>query len=304
MSIHKPVLLQEVIENLNLKKGDIIFDGTLGGGGYSQKILKKILPQGKLIATDLDSEAIDNLLKNQVLTKKELVSTKFYCQNYSEIKDILRKEKIKEINGIVLDLGISSDQLAQSGSGISFQNLAEKLDMNLSSNTKRGERKLTASEILNEWSAENLADIIFYYGGEKAAKKISGAIVKKRLEKKFKIVSDLVELLENEIGKFYKNKKISCATKTFQALRITVNDEIGHLKKVLQDGLEVLKKDGRLVVVTFHSLEDKVVKKILREWEDNKIGKRINKKVIKPSLEEIEKNKRARSAKLRVFEKK
>lgn len=303
MSIHKPVLLQEVIENLNLKKGDIIFDGTLGGGGYSQKILEKILPQGKLIATDLDSEAINNLLKNQVLTKKELVSTKFYCQNYSEIKDILRKEKIKEINGIVLDLGISSDQLAQSGRGISFQNLAEKLDMNLSSNTKKNERKLTASEILNEWSAENLADIIFYYGGEKAAKKISTAIVKKRLEKKFKIVSDLVELLENEIGKFYKNKKIHCATKTFQALRITVNDEIGHLKKVLQDGLEVLKKDGRLVVVTFHSLEDKVVKKILREWEDNKIGKRINKKVIKPSLEEIEKNKRARSAKLRVFEK-
>ena len=290
MNKHKPVLLQEVIEGLNLKVGDIIFDGTLGGGGYSREILKKIGPTGKLIATDLDLWALNNF-------KEE---AKLFNRNYSEIKNILKEEGIEEIDGIVLDLGISSNQLEDSKRGISFQNLDAKLDMNLSDNSKG---KLTAAEILNTWSEESLADIIFYYGGEQAARKISKAIIERRSKHKFEKVSDLVELLEKEIGKFYKNKKINFATKTFQALRITVNDELGNLRKVLDDGIEVLRRGGRLAVVTFHSLEDRIVKQKFKEFERKELGKRINKKVIKPSRDELLDNPRSRSAKLRIFKK-
>ena len=148
-----------------------------------------------------------------------------------------------------------------------------------------------------------MADIFFYYGGERASKKVATAIVEKRVEKEFQKVSDLVDLIEEEIGYFYKNKKIHSATKIFQALRITVNDEIGNLKKVLIDGVESLKSEGIISVVTFHSLEDKNVKKIFRELENIGTGKRVNKKVIKPKREEVEKNRRSRSAKLRIFKK-
>lgn len=297
-TVHVPVLLKEVMDLLELENEDVVFDGTLGGGGYSEEILKKNI-NGKLIGTDLDKNAIEKV-KNRL--KKFPTEKYFFQKNYSEIKNILKNLKFQKINKAVLDLGISSDQLGSLERGISFKNSDDFLDMNLATDEK--DKKITASEILNFWSEENLADILFYYGGEKASKKISKAVVKKRKERKFEKVSDLVELIEKEIGIFYKNKKIHPATKIFQALRITVNDEIENLKKTLINIVDVLEKKGRLSVVSFHSMEDRVVKKIFRELEDSGVGKRINKKVIKPSFEEVKKNKRARSAKLRVFEKK
>lgn len=296
-TIHKPVLLDEVIESLDLKKEDVVFDGTLGGGSYSQEICVQI-PKGMLIGTDLDQNAISRVserLENFSCKKK------FFQKNYSSIKEILEELGIKKIDKIVLDLGISSDQLEIEKRGISFQNLNDDLNMNLATDKK--DQKLTASEILNTWSEESLADIFFFYGGEKASKKVAKAIVKKRYKMQFEKVSDLVELIEDEIGIFYKNKRIHPATKIFQALRITVNDEIENLKKAVKDGVDVLKEGGLFSIVTFHSLEDKAVKNLFREFENDGVGIRVNKKVIKPSDEEVEKNRRSRSAKLRVFKK-
>lgn len=296
-TVHIPVLLQEIIDSLKLKSQDIVFDGTLGGGGYSEEICKKI-SEGILIGTDLDGSAI-----KRVTERLESYSCEknFFQKNYSEIKNILQDLGIKKINKIVLDLGISSDQLEIEKKGISFQNLDDELDMNLAS--KKSDKKLTAKEILNTWNEESLADIFFYYGGEKASRKIAKSIVEKRQNETFEKVYDLVELIESEIGIFYKNKKIHPATKIFQALRITVNDEIKNLKKTLRDGIDFLEKDGIFCVVTFHSLEDKVVKNIFKEMEQEGVGFRVNKKVIKPSEEELKENKRSRSAKLRVFKK-
>ncbi|MCK5588971.1 MAG: 16S rRNA (cytosine(1402)-N(4))-methyltransferase RsmH [Candidatus Pacebacteria bacterium] len=294
-TIHKPVLLQEIIENLNLGEGQMVFDGTLGGGGYSEEICKKILPSGILIATDLDSDAI-------IRSKKRLevfnLEKKFFQENYSNIQKILEELKIEKIDKMILDLGISSDQLASSGRGISFQNLDEDLDMNLSTSLKK-EKK--ASDILNTYSEEDLADIFFYYGGERASKKIAKAIFEARKEKEFKKVKDLVDLIEEEIGYFYKNKKIHSATKIFQALRIAVNDEIKNLEKTLKLSPKILKSGGIVGVVTFHSLEDSLVKRVFREMEDMGVAERINKKVIKPKWNEVKDNPRARSAKLRLL---
>jgi 16S rRNA (cytosine1402-N4)-methyltransferase len=298
LTVHKPVLLNEVLESLRLEEKDMVFDGTLGGGGYAQEICK-IISGGILIGTDLDEEAIKRTRKRleSFLCRKE-----FFQKNYSEIKNILEKLNIEKIDKIVLDLGISSDQLEIEKKGISFQNLDDDLDMNLAS--AKEDKALTAGEILNSWSEESMADIFFYYGGEKASRKVAKAIVERRGEKDFEKVSDLVELIEEEIGYFYKNKKIHPATKIFQALRITVNDEIENLKKTIKEGVDVLKEGGIFSIVTFHSLEDKVVKNIFRELEDSEVGERVNKKVIKPSEEEVNENKRSRSAKLRVFRKK
>jgi len=295
-TVHKPVLLQEVIEYLELEKGLVIFDGTLGGGGYAKEICQRIGPEGILLGTDLDKSALKRVEER---LKECSCQKNFFLNNYSEIKKILEKVGLQKIDRMVLDLGISSDQLELEKRGISFQNLNDPLDMRLSQNNDG----LKASDILNSWSEESLADIFFYYGGEKASRKIAKAIILKREEKLFEKVIDLVELIEKEIGHFYKKKKIHPATKIFQALRITVNDEIGHLKKVLIDGIDVLSSSGIIAVVTFHSLEDRNVKRIFKDFEERGLGKRINKKVILPSKKEVEENKRARSAKLRAFRK-
>ena len=295
-TVHKPVLLQEVIEYLELEKGLVIFDGTLGGGGYAKEICQRIGPEGILLGTDLDKSALKRVEER---LKECSCQKNFFLNNYSEIKKILEKVGLQKIDRMVLDLGISSDQLELKKRGISFQNLNDPLDMRLSQNNDG----LKASDILNSWSEESLADIFFYYGGEKASRKIAKAIILKREEKLFEKVIDLVELIEKEIGHFYKKKKIHPATKIFQALRITVNDEIGHLKKVLIDGIDVLSSSGIIAVVTFHSLEDRNVKRIFKDFEERGLGKRINKKVILPSKKEVEENKRARSAKLRAFRK-
>ncbi len=298
-SIHQPVLLQEAIEALKIKPGMIIFDGTLGGGGYAEVICQKLKNNGLIIGTDLDQNALKRV--KEKLKNFSQIQKKFFLRNYSELKEILAELKIEKVDGIVLDLGISSDQLEQEQRGISFQKREGELDMNLSLTAKN---KIKAKDILNDWSEENIADILFYYGNERASKKLASAIVKKRKEKKFERVGELVDLIELEIGHFYRHKKIHPATKTFQALRITVNDEIENLKKVLNEGIDCLSEGGKIAVVSFHSLEDRVVKKIFREMERAGKGQRVNKKVIIPSDEEIEKNQRARSAKLRIFKKK
>lgn len=292
--IHKPVLLKEVIEKLDLKEGEVVFDGTLGQGGYSEEILKRIKKDGVLIATDLDVEAIKF---SERRLKKYLSSKLFFQKNFSEIDEIILGMEKKNIDKAVLDLGFGSHQLDNSKRGISFLKLDEPLNMNLFS----GNSDLTAKKIINFWEEETLADIFSAFGGEKHAKLIAKKIVEERQEKEFENVGDLTKLLIGVLGPFYKKQKIHPATRVFQALRIVVNDELGNLEKALKKIFKALRKNGVMAIVTFHSLEDKIVKKYFRELEDDGFATRVNRKVIKTSESEKEYNKRARSAKLRVL---
>lgn len=298
--IHKSVLLQEVIKGTNPKKGENVFDGTLGAGGYSREFLNKIGEKGFLISTDLDKVALDNF--KSYLDEKNIKNAQTFNGNFSSIKSHIKDSGLKDVDIIVLDLGYSSDQIENSGRGLSFQNLEDSLAMTLSSNLKEG--SLTAKEIVNTWDEENLADIIYGYGGERYSRKIAKAIVKAREEKSIEKVGDLVGIIDNAVGGFYRRLKIHPATKTFQALRITVNDELGHLRKVLEDGFDSLSSGGRFAVVSFHSLEDRIVKNFFRDKQKEGLAENLYKKPLTPSQKELEENKRSRSSKLRILIKK
>ena len=290
-TIHKPVLLKEVIDSLELKKGLVVFDGNLGGGGYSEKICEEIGEEGTLIGVDLDSDAVKRS-SERLLDKK--CRKNFYKENFANIDKVLSRIGIDKVDRIVLDLGFSSDQLEFSNRGFSFLKEDEELDLRYDFN----EGKVTAKEIVNNWQQDDLERIFLEYGEERRSKEIAKAIVLKRKSQKIDKVGELVEIVR-EVKKH--KGRINPATKIFRALRIAVNDELENLKIILNKTPNVIKEDGIIAVATFHSLEDRIVKNIFKEWERNGIGVRVNKKVIKPSYEEIKNNRRARSAKLRVF---
>lgn len=326
MTIHKPVLLEEVIENLKLKNGDVVVDATLGGGGHSAEILKRILPDGILIAVDQDADAIE---KFKVKSEKfpplaEKVKGKIFLvnDNFANLDKILADLKIEKVDKIMADFGISSDQL-EAERGFSFQKDAP-LDMRMD---QKGE--MTAEKIVNDYSEEELARIFSEYGEEKFAKKIAREISKQRKVKPIKTTFDLVSIIGNSIPEKYKHQRIPrksqggtrgrhFATRVFQALRIEVNGELEKIKEFIPKTIEVLNKKGRLAVITFHSGEDRIAKEIFREnargcicpptfpvcrcGKEPKI-KIVNKKPILPSAGEIGSNPRSRSAKLRIIEK-
>lgn len=325
MTVHKPVLINEVIESLGLKNGDTVVDATLGGGGYSREIARKIGNDGFLIAIDLDIEAINRFaelpITNFQLPKKyQIPNTKYKIQgniclvndNFANLKNILIDLGIEEVDAVVADLGISSDQLDSAERGFSFTADSE-LDMRLNQ-----EQELSAKEIVNKYSKEELEKIFRDYGDEKYARRISEAIEKTRKERIIQTTKDLVFIIEKAVPGSYKHQKIHFATRVFQALRIETNNELENLKKFIPNAIEILKKGGRMAVVTFHSGEDRIVKNIFRENARGCICpkefpvcrcnqkpkvKIITKKPISPGLAEREENPRARSAKLRVVEK-
>ncbi len=316
MSIHKTVLLREAVENLNLKNGNVVVDATLGGGGHSLEILKKILPDGKLIAIDRDERAIKNF-KNKIESEKirnlkigeNLILVN---DNFSEIAEILKNIGVEKVDAMLADFGLSSDQLDDKNRGFSF--LQEgRLDMRMSL-----ENKLTAEDIVNDYSQEELLKILREYGEEKFARRIVEKIVKKRIEKKIETTTELVEIIDEAVPEIYKRKKIHPATKTFQSLRIEVNKELKSIKKFIRNAVQKLKAKGRLVVISFHSGEDRIVKNIFKDLKtecvcppefpickcDKKAEiKIISKKPIVASTEEVGQNPRARSAKMRIVEK-
>jgi 16S rRNA (cytosine1402-N4)-methyltransferase len=314
MTIHKPVLLEELIEGLNLKKGDVVVDATLGGGGHSLEILRKILPDGKLIAIDQDELAIQNFKKKlgDLDIKPKTENLELILRNFSELKNILASLKIYSVNAIVADLGISSDQLEESNRGFSFQKNGS-LDMRMDQKSQ-----LTACDVVNNYSEINLRKILAEFGEEKYAARIAKSITAQRKIKPIENTEELIEAIGKAVPESYKHKKIHFATKTFQAFRIEVNKELENLEKFLSQAVEVLKKRGRLGIISFHSGEDRLVKKIFREnargcicppefpvcrcGEKPKV-KLITKRPITPSLNEIEDNPRSRSAKLRIIEK-
>ena len=292
--MHKPVLLNEIIEILNIQSGDIVLDGTIGGGGYLRKFCQLVEKEGIVIGLDQDNSVIEEMKNDSFDCKRYLVN-----ENFRNLGKVLDGLNINKIDKIVFDLGISSDQLDQSGRGFSFQR-NEPLLMTLKS--KLSDDDLTAKEIINNWDEQNLADIIFGYGEEKFAKKIASSIYQTRKEKPIETTFDLVEIIKTAVPEWYQSKKIHFATKTFQALRIAVNDEIVALQEGLEEGFNHLTVGGRMVVVSFHSKEDRIVKKFFKEKKMKHDGILIVKKPIIPTRDEIKENPRSRSAKLRRSE--
>lgn len=271
-SKHKPVLLHESIEALDLEDGETFLDATYGGGGHSREV-QRLFPQVEIIAIDQDPEVgVTNL-------------------NFMEIDKAVDERKV---NAILFDLGFSSDQIEGGVPGLSFLR-DEPLDMRLS---RKGP---TAKDILNSWTESAIELILRGFGEERSSRKIAGEIVRRRKEKPFETTFDLVDAVRavKEKGR----ERIHPATKTFQALRIAVNEELTALEVGLEKSFELLDAGGRLVVISFHSLEDRMVKRFFRDKEDRGLARRITKKPITPSEEETDTNPRARSAKLRALEK-
>lgn len=360
--IHKPVLLKEVIENLNLKSGMTVIDGTLGAGGHAIEILKKILPGGKLITIDWDKRAIEHFPEK--LEKEgfeirpapvksnshDIISSNIFrplwrgnqivghwCgvnDNYSNLDKIIRGLGVKTVDAVFVDLGFSSDQIEDAKRGFSFLKNGP-LDMRYSPEMQ----EKTAADVVSRYSEEKLIEIFRNYGEERYARSIARGIVKARRSGEIKEIERLVEIISRAVPENYKKRKIHFATKVFQALRVEVNQELSNLKKFLIQSLEVLasgpastrttpaspnrdervgRGGGRLAVISFHSLEDRIVKNFFQKESRDCICppnfpkcvcahkrqlKIITKKPIVPGEKETEENPRARSAKLRVAEK-
>ncbi len=294
---HKTVLLHEAIDGLGIKSGDTFVDGTLGGGGHFEEVAKRFGDSVVMIGIDLDPDAI-------IRTKERLLSYKVnpqYIQDsFRNINSILNSVDVKKVDKILLDIGLSSNQFEESGRGFSFQK-DEPLIMSFKKYLDKDD--LTAKEIVNTWDLENISAILKGYGEEQFAWKIAKAIVARREEKPIETTFELVDIIKIATPKWYHTKRIHPATKTFQALRITVNDEIEALKQGVRDGFEMLSKRGRLAVISFHSIEDRFVKQFFKKKSDEGVGINIFKKPITPTQEEINKNPRSRSAKLRIIEK-
>ena len=296
---HVPVLLEESINGLDLKKGGVYVDVTFGGGGHSKEILRRMDKSCRLYSFDQDEDAERNIVHDDRFT--------FVRSNFRYLKNFLKYYGIEEVDGILADLGVSSHHFDDSERGFSFR-FDGKLDMRM--NKRAG---MNAADILNNYDEDKLADIFYLYGELKNSRKLASVIVKRRNVKSFDTIEDFLEVVKPLYGKDREKKELA---KVFQALRIEVNHEMEALKEMLYAAAEMLKPGGRLSVITYHSLEDRMVKNIMKtgniegKMEQDFFGniktpyKIINNKVIVPDNEEIETNPRSRSAKLRIAEKK
>lgn len=305
---HVSVLLNECIENLNIKPDGIYVDGTMGGAGHSLGIVKKLSPKGMLIGIDRDEEALA-VAKERL---KDFSNVKYVHDNHDNIDEIIKNLNLKGVDGILLDLGVSSYQIDEKTRGFTYMNDGP-LDMRMDKS-----QELTAEYIVNNYKEQELARIIFEYGEEKFSRKIAKNICEYRSNKKIETTSELVKIIEKSIPGKFREKNSHPAKRTFQAIRIEVNNEIEPLYNTVKNSINALNSKGRLCVITFHSLEDRMVKKAYVDAEGKctcpknlpycvcgnvSLGKIINKKPILPTEKEMQENSRSRSAKLRVFEK-
>lgn len=295
-NVHVPVLPNEIITGLDIREGDVILDGTVNGGGHSALIAEKF-PKVKIIGLDLDQSALERAEVRLNAAKADFV---LYESNFRDLDLALEALNVKAVDKILLDIGLSSNQFESSGRGFSFQK-NEPLLMTFKAEPEDGE--LTAAKIVNSWTEENLAKIIYEYGEERYSRQIAKAIVDARKKKSIITTLDLVAIIKGAVPKSYQYGRINPATKTFQALRIAVNDELNNLKIGLEKGFANLKSGGRMAVVSFHSLEDRIVKNYFKELVNKERGILASKKPIVPTVAEIMANPRARSAKLRIIEK-
>ncbi len=293
--MHKSVLLKEAIEGLDIHAGDTILDGTVGAGGHSLEIVKNFKDTVKIIALDRDSSALD--IAKEILSR-ETSNISFHKSNFRNLDSVLDEIGIDKVDGVLLDLGVSSMQLDSAGRGFSFMR-DEPLSMTMA--TGESDTGVNAYDVVNTWGEENLADIIYGYGEERYSRRIARGLIEARAIEPIKTTGRLAEIIKSSVPASYRNGRIHPATKTFQAIRIAVNDELGSIKDGLDKALAVLAPEGRLVVISFHSLEDRIVKNFIRDHKDE--GEVITKKPITPSEEELNQNPRSRSAKLRIFKK-
>lgn len=305
---HTPVMLDECIENLNIKPNGIYVDGTLGGAGHSKVIASKLSKEGLLIGIDRDEEA----LKAAQETLADYKNVKYIHGNHDNIKELLQAIGIEKVDGILLDLGVSSYQLDERNRGFSYLG-DNDLDMRMDKS-----QKLTAKDVVNTYSEEELANIIYKYGEEKFSRNIARNICQYRENQEITSTKTLVEIIEQSIPKSKQNNGHP-AKRTFQAIRIEVNNEIEPLYKTVLNCIDLLNEGGRLCILTFHSLEDRAVKEAYIEAQGKctcpkdlpycvcnykSLGRIINKKPIEATKKEQEENSRSKSAKLRVFERK
>ncbi len=286
--------MEEVIKYLNPCPGNNFIDCTLGDGGHALEVLRRILPDGQLLGIDFDSVAIQTAqsrIEEEGLDRDRII---FYEGNFADLGEIIQKTNFPKADGIIMDLGLRAEHLETSGRGFSFQK-DEPLDMRFGV----GGDDLTAAEIVNSWPKDDLEWIFREYGEEKKSWKIAEAIVKERKRKRILTSKELVNLILTIIPRKPWDK-IHPATKIFQALRIAVNDELKNLEKVLPQAVDALKSGGKIAVISFHSLEDRIVKHYFKENGNLKI---LTKKPVAPSGEEVAQNPKSRSAKLRVAEK-
>ena len=304
---HKSVMLIETVDGLNVKKDGIYVDGTLGGAGHSKEILKRLNGTGTLIGIDRDTEALKAANENL----KEFKNVKYIHGNHDNIDEILDDIGIQKVDGILLDLGVSSYQLDERNRGFSYLG-DNDLDMRMDKT-----QDLTAKDVVNNYSEAELANIIYEYGEERFSRQIAKNVCIYRKNKKIETTKELVDIIEKSIPGFAK-KEGHPAKRTFQAIRIEVNNEIKPLEKTIKKCINCLNTSGRLCVITFHSLEDRAVKNAYTEATGKctcpsdlpycvcgakSLGKIINRKPITASKEELEENSRSKSAKLRIFEK-
>ena len=297
---HVPVLLNESIDGLNIQPGGIYVDVTFGGGGHSKEILARINGNGHLYSFDQDADAERNVVANKDFT--------FVCSNFRYLKNWMRYYGVEGLDGLLADLGVSSHHFDDETRGFSFRYEDAPLDMRM--NKRAGK---TAADIVNDYEESQLADIFYLYGELKNSRRIASALVKARATQKIVTTTDFIKAVESLFKKEREKKEMA---KLFQALRIEVNHEMDALKEMLKAATELLKPGGRLSVITYHSLEDRIVKNVMKAGNpEGKVSqdffgrietpfKLINNKVIIPSAEELERNPRSRSAKLRIAEKK
>ena len=304
---HYPVMLQECIEGLKIKKDGIYVDGTLGGAGHSKEIAKRLSTKGKLIGIDRDEEALEAAKENL----QEFQNVTYIHDNHDNIQEILENLKVQKVDGILLDLGVSSYQLDEKNRGFSYLGENE-LDMRMDKT-----QELNANIVINTYPEERLANLIYEYGEERFSRQIAKNICEQRKQKEITTTKELVEIIEKSIPKS-KQKEGHPAKRTFQAIRIEVNNEIKPLYQTVKNCIDCLNPEGRLCIITFHSLEDRAVKNAYIEASGKctcpsdlpycvcgakKLGKIITKKPIIATEKEREENSRSQSAKLRIFEK-
>ncbi len=294
--MHIPVLLHESLEGLAIKEGGVYVDCTTNRAGHSVEIAKRLGKEGTLICIDLDQDALEEA-KEVVAKVKNSPKIHFILSNFRHLSSILQDLKITHVDGVLADLGLSSQELDESKRGFSFR-FDEPLLMTFDS--KPEEDITTAYDIVNFWSESTIADILFGFSDERYARRIAKAIIEKRDESPIKSTFELVEIIKSAVPVLYQHRKTHFATKTFQALRMATNDEIGSINDLLKALPEVLASNGRACIITFHSTEDRIVKHTLRDKQDTL--KPITKKPIMPSEEELKNNVRARSAQLRIVE--
>ena len=289
---HIPVLTKEAVKGLNLKPDSVVVDCTLGAGGHAKAVLEKLDERGTFVGIDIDKSALESTSLGEQSAEVHLV-----CGNFRNLKSILSGLALTP-TAILADLGWRTEQFEEGGKGLSFKS-DEPLLMTLGDSA---EYTFTAFDIVNTWEEESLADIIYGYGEERHSRRIAKAIVEGRKQQLIRTAKELAELIESSVPTSYRRGRIHPATKTFQAIRMTVNDELGALKDLLKDGFTCLAPGGRLAIISFHSLEDRLVKNAFRDYAKANQATLITKKPITATKEELAINPRARSAKLRILQ--